>query len=118
MDGDFHMNFWTGGKAWLNQRVVRINGLNGVETAFLKYALEKPIHDMNATIIGTTVAHLGAKHLKLIDILIPTREILHEAQELFCSTQSQIITLSNQSRRAHEIRDLLLPRLMNGEIAV
>ena len=118
MDGDFHMNFWTGGRAWLNQRVVRLRGLNGVETAFLKYALEKPIQDINATIIGTTVAHLGARHLKQIGVLIPTKDILNEAQELFCSTQSQIVTLSNQSRRTQKIRNLLLRRLMNEEISV
>ena len=72
MDGDFHVNFWTGGKAWINQRVVRIRGIGDISDAFLRYALEKPIQDFNATIVGTTVAHLGAKHLKLIEVLIPT----------------------------------------------
>ena len=118
MDGDFHMNFWTGGKTWINQRVVRIKGAGNVSDAFLRYACEKPIQDFNATIAGTTVAHLGAKHLKLIELLIPPRGILYEAQNFFDSTQSQIVALSNQSRLAKNARDLLLPRLMNREVVV
>lgn len=116
MDGIFHMNFWTGGKAWINQRVVRIQGLGGVNTGFLRYACEKPIQDFNATIEGTTVAHLGAKHLKTIEILIPSGEILKETQQIFEATRSQIVYLSKQLRIAADARDLLLPRLMNGEI--
>ena len=118
MDGDFHMNFWAGGKAWINQRVVKISGLNDISTAFLRYALEKPIQDFNATIAGTTVAHLGAKHLKLIKILIPTKDILHKIQTFLRSTQKQIVILSNQSRHAQDARDLLLPHLMRGEVVV
>ena len=116
MDGDFHMNFWTGGKTWINQRVVRIKGAEDVSDAFLRYACEKPIQDFNATIAGTTVAHLGAKHLKLIKVLIPPKGILYEAQDFFDSIQSQIVALSNQSRLAKKARDLLLPRLMDGEV--
>ena len=118
MDGDFHMNFWTGGKTWINQRVVRIKGTGGVSDAFLRYACEKPVQDFNATIVGTTVAHLGAKHLKIIEILIPPKGILYDAQDFFDSTQSQIVALSNQIRLAKNASDILLPRLMNGELAV
>jgi type I restriction enzyme S subunit len=118
MDGDFHMNFWTGGKTWINQRVVRLKGVGDFNDAFLRYACEKPIQDFNATIAGTTVAHLGAKHLKLIGLLIPPKGLLYEAQDFFGSTQAQIVALSNQSRLAKNARDILLPRLMNGEVAI
>ena len=117
MDGDVQMNFWTGGKAWINQRVVRISGLDDISDAFLRYALEKPIQDFSATIAGTTVAHLGAKHLNLIKVLIPTKDILHKIQTFLRSTQKQLVILSNQIRHAQDARDLLLPRLMSGEIA-
>ena len=112
MDGDFHMNFWTGGTAWINQRVVRIRGRGDFCDAFLRYSLEKPIRDFNASIAGTTVAHLGAKHLKLIRVLIPTKSILDVMQESLRSVQSQIVVLTSQSRRTRNARDLLLPRLI------
>ena len=118
MDGDFHMNFWTGGAAWINQRVVRIRGLGTFGDAFLRYSLEKPIQDFNATIVGTTVAHLGAKHLKHIEVLIPTKSILNEIQGSLRSVQSQIVALSTQSRRAQNARDLLLLPLMNGKVSI
>ena len=97
MDGDFHMNFWTGGTAWINQRVVRIRGLGDFSDAFLRYTLEKP---------------------KRIEVLIPTKSILHEIQGSLRSVQSQIVVLSNQSRRAKKVRDLLLSPLMNGEVSI
>lgn len=118
MDGEFHMNFWTGGPAWLNQRVVRLRGKGRVSTAFIRYACEKPIQDLNATIVGTTVAHLGAKHLKLIEVLLPPAALLALAQTSLEANRAQIVTLARQSAAAGRARDLLLPRLMNGEVTV
>ncbi|MBN4064695.1 restriction endonuclease subunit S [Dehalococcoides mccartyi] len=118
MDGDFHMNCWTGGKAWINQRVVRIKGVPGVGDTFLRYACQRPIEIFNATIVGTTVAHLGAKHLNLINVLIPDEMIFNKAQEFFDSVGSQLVILAQQIRTARRARDLLLPRLMNGTVTL
>ena len=118
MDGDFHVNFWYGGKAWINQRVVRISQQGRLNAAFLRYAIEKPINDFNETISGTTVAHLGAKHLKLIEVLVPDGLVLNEALRHFETIQQQLVVLHHQISAAAKARDLLLPRLMSGEVAV
>ena len=118
MDGIFHQNYWTGGKAWINQRVVRLKGIRDVTDAFLRYACQKPIQDLNKSIAGTTVAHLGAKHLRQVVVLVPASYVLSAAQELFGSVQRQVVTLAKEARCAAQARDLLLPRLMRGEITV
>lgn len=118
MDGEFHMNFWYGGKAWINQRVVRLSSQEKLNDAFIRYAVEKPIRDFNETISGTTVAHLGAKHLETITILVPAGDVLNQALSHFETIQQQLVVLHHQIFRAAEARDLLLPRLMSGEVAV
>lgn len=118
MDGDFHMNFWVGGKAWINQRVVRISPSNNLTTGFLRYALEQPIQFFNSTIVGTTVAHLGAKHLNTINVIVPPQHLLIQINEILEVIRKQIVVLGKQCQVLAQARDLLLPRLMNGEIAV
>ena len=119
MDGTFHQSFWTGGKAWINQRVVRISsGNDAVGDAFLRYACEQPICDLNLSIVGTTVAHLGAKHLQRIHIMLPPKSLLSRVSQILESTRWQIVTLAKQRIAATQARDLLLPRLMNGEISI
>ncbi|MDO8941359.1 MAG: restriction endonuclease subunit S [Methylicorpusculum sp.] len=118
MDGDFHMNYWAGGKAWLNQRVVMLEGKELLTTGFIKHAVEKPIKDFNETITGTTVRHLGAKHLKMINVIFPKGPLLDQANCFFEDIRNQVVLIAQQNRALNKARDLLLPKLMSGEIAV
>ncbi|TXI26384.1 MAG: restriction endonuclease subunit S [Nitrosomonas oligotropha] len=118
MDGDFHMNFWAGGKAWLNQRVVKLEGISPFTTGYIKHAVQKPIQDFNQTITGTTVRHLGAKHLKMIEVVLPAAALLDQANSFFEDVRNQVVFLSQQNRSLNRARDLLLPKLMSGDITV
>lgn len=118
MDGEFHMGLWAGGEAWLNQRVVRIRRRGSVADYLLFNLLREPIRILNETITGTTVVHLGAKELKRIQVLLPPNALLALVSDLFEPLGKQIVSLKLQSRQLRAARDLLLPRLMTGEIAV
>ncbi len=118
MDGDFHMNFWAGGTAWLNQRVVRLLGKGCLSTGLLRNSIEKQIKDLNETITGTTVKHLGAKHLKQIELLIPPTILLNQANEFCDSIRNMVVNLSVGNLQLAKTRDLLLPKLMSGAIAI
>ena len=118
MDGDFHMNFWVGGEAWLNQRVTKIDAGGRMTVGLLRFALEEPIKKLNETITGTTVKHLGAKHLKQIKLKVPPSGLLAQANEFFENTREMVVNLSVQIQKLAQARDLLLPRLMKGKITV
>jgi type I restriction enzyme S subunit len=118
MDGDFHMGLWAGGDAWLNQRVVRIKSKGDIDDYLLFNMLRDPIRALNETITGTTVVHLGAKELKAILLLVPPHALLSLASGRFAPIGQQIVSLKLQNRQLRAARDLLLPRLMSGEIAV
>ncbi len=116
MDGDFHMCRWADGLAYLNQRVARIRSLGPLTQYHLHLALEQPIRHFNDSISGTTVAHLGKRHLQEIALLVPCDPILELAQETFQPMFDLEITLRKQNGVLEAARDLILPRLISGDV--
>ncbi|MCY4257203.1 MAG: restriction endonuclease subunit S [bacterium] len=118
MDGDFHMCRWADGLAYLNQRVARLRTKGPMNQLHLHLALEQPIHKFNETIIGTTVAHLGKRHLEQIWVMQPHPLILATANQSFQPIFELESNLRKQNRVLRKARDLLLPRLISGELDV
>lgn len=67
---------------------------------------------------GSTMPNLSAGALKKVPILCPPSKLQSLFVEAVDSQFELIETLSEQNQRLAQARDLLLPRLMNGEIAV
>jgi len=118
MDGDFHMTKWAGGEAYLNQRVARFRPRAGLPSYYLFLAPRGPIQHFNSTITGTTVAHLGKKHLVTVDIVAPNSEIVKKIRDLFQPLLDMESNLHLRNANLRRTRDLLLPRLISGEIDV
>lgn len=119
MDGDFHMCRWSAGDAWLNQRVARLRpAIPDVSAYGLFLALEKPVADWNRAIVGTTVAHLGKRHLELIKIITPSRPIAARIANVLNPIFDLEIALRKATRCLRAARDLLLPNLISGAIDV
>ena len=114
MDGEFHINTWCGGTAYLVQRTCRIMPKNADLRGYLLLAIYEPIKFFEKTVVGATVAHLGKKHLDSIILTIPTSELYSQLQEFFFKRQDLML----QNRKLAESRDRLLPKLMNGELEV
>lgn len=118
MDGDFHMCIWSSGHALQNQRVAKFESSNAIGNHHLFLALELPIQIWNKSIVGTTVAHLGDMHIKAIQIVWPTEQFLSKANRILEPMAEQIIALKRQIQNLRRTRDLLLPRLLSGQINV
>ena len=119
MDGIFHMCLWNGEKAYLNQRVVQMRSKKvGLSNLFLFLALAPQVKFWETAIAGTTVAHLGDKHLKKMVILVPDDEMLKKSNALFETIMVEKTELLNQNKNLIKQRDLLLPRLMSGKLEV
>ena len=119
MDGIFHMCMWNGEKAYQNQRVVKLTSkTDKISNYFVFLAVQPQIKFWEQTIAGTTVAHLGDKHLKRMSILIPSEEILKPATVKFNLLMKQKNFLFKQTQNLSRQRDLLLPRLMSGKLQV
>ena len=119
MDGIFHMTLWTGERALQNQRTVRVTSkIKNLSNYYLYFSLYPQIKALEQMIVGTTVAHLGDKHLKKITILIPEDKILKMSYERFEPMMNRIYSLQQQITNLIQQRDLLLPRLMSGKLEV
>ena len=67
---------------------------------------------------GATVLHLKPKHIENWEAVAPPTALRGLFSEQFSAILQQVDNLELQSAKCAEARDLLLPRLMNGEIAV
>jgi type I restriction enzyme, S subunit len=118
MDGDFHMCIWSSGHAFQNQRVARFESNGEIGNLHLFLALEKPIQEFNKAIVGTTVAHLGDMHIKTIQIVWPPAKLRAKARDVLEPMSEQTIALKRQIQNLRRTRELLLPRLLSGQVNV
>jgi len=118
MDGDFHMCIWSSGHAFQNQRVAKFESKGEIGNYHLFLALELPIQTWNKSIVGTTVAHLGDMHIKTIQVAWPPATLLTKAREILEPMSEQIIALKSQIQNLRRTRDLLLPRLLSGQVTL
>lgn len=118
MDGDFHLNRWSGGDAWLNQRVARLRPKEGLSSLHIMLAVASPIRRLNRTITGTTVAHLGKRHLEELELPLPDGDGTAQVTATFEALGETLLTLQKQNRACARVRDLLLPRLVTGRLDI
>jgi len=112
------MAVWHDGDALLNQRVARFRPKLDVPVLWLFHALREPIGYFNATITGTTVAHLGDRHLRTIEILVPHDDLLEATRAHLDPIGRLIRILRKKNNVLRATRDLLLPKLISGEIDI
>ncbi len=67
---------------------------------------------------GASVPTLDRKSVHRVDILIPSLSMLRSFDEFAADVYEQIKCLNTQNQKLRAARDLLLPRLMSGELAV
>lgn len=114
MDGEFHINSWSGNDAYLVQRSCCFKPYNPYMKGWLLWAIYEPIKFFEKTVVGATVSHLGKKHIDTIMLLTAPDQFYEPFSAIFEKRQ----TLLNQNRKLAEARDRLLPKLISGEIEV
>jgi type I restriction enzyme S subunit len=73
-------------------------------------------HQVASYANGTTVLHLSVDGLKKPLIAVPPRELVHRFDEIVVPMFQKQESLAAESGTLGELRDLLLPKLMSGEI--
>ena len=98
----------------------RIRPLNDLDHHFLYYSLyhKGTSGQMAGLFTGATIKHLPREKLALVELDIPPPTLMRQFADQIMPIERQRAVLGNAIERAAEARDLLLPRLMSGEIAV
>jgi len=99
----------------------QINAVIPVEY-FLRYysyfALKELKPRLDAIGGGVTMANVSKGKFESMDVLRPASTLLRSFDEFTSPVFNQIKTLGQQNQKLRQARDLLLPRLMSGELAV
>jgi type I restriction enzyme S subunit len=119
MDGNFHINYWNRDNCYLNQRSLRIRSNNeSISEIQARYSIEPFIQAREKNVSKTTVAHLSAKDVNDLKILKADNEFQIKANTFFNSNLEKIVSNRIQNQKLTELRDWLLPMLMNGQVRV
>ena len=118
MDGIFHMCNWSGGNAYLNQRVARLRPLNDASKYYLFHAVKPNIERLNNEIVGTTVQHLSKGDFDRMKLIVPEEKIMRKFKEIVDPIYFEEIKLRLKNQNLRKTRDLLLPKLISGQVDV
>ena len=114
MDGYFHMNFWFSNNDYINQRIVRFRKTL-ISTLILNFQIKPFIKFKESMAKGSTVGHLSDKDLKQLFIAIPNDNSISDR---FDSILNMITKNNSEIQKLTDLRDRLLPLLMNGQVEV
>ena len=108
---------WTGGQGALNQHLFKVTS-EAVPKWFFFYWISEHIAAFRAIAASkaTTMGHIQRHHLHEALTIVPTPEFLLEADCVIGPLFDQAIQNSIESERLCQLRDLLLPSLLTGEI--
>ena len=118
MDGEFRSYVWGGEESWLNQRICAFIPKENFSKAFVINSIIEPLSRIESTEIATTVIHLGKNDIDKIMIIIPSREILLMFNKIAQPFYDSMVKYKLENQTLSKIRDILLPKLLSGEIRV
>lgn len=117
--GSLLVDFWCGGTCGLNQHLFKVTSAKYDKWfyyAWTKHHLDRFI--AVAADKATTMGHIKRDELAKATVLIPAEADYKRIRELIQPVYDLIIANRIENKRLAEIRDILLPKLMSGEIDV
>lgn len=85
---------------------------------FLLFNLLSRKEEIEGLAKGTTFKEINKSTFRAMDIVMPSESLVTEFQQIAYDILRQIRILKRQEQKLQQARDLLLPRLMSGEIPV
>lgn len=104
------------GKFWVNNHAHIMTGKNGftVESLYLFFKQT----NVKEIVTGAVQPKINQSNLKALKVRIPTHIVMNEFNQITAPLFSLFRRNTEENFRLAELRDTLLPKLMNGEIDV
>lgn len=98
----------------------RIRSRDNIDPEYLYYSLRHAGQSgyLATLFTGATIKHLPREKLEKVTVVVPTKSLIDSFINVIRPIENQLGLLDAANKRASNARDLLLPRLMNGEIEV
>ena len=102
----------------MNQSCYALAAKNGLGQIFLYFALVEGVAQFRSRAVGAVFEAIVIDTFKRIPFIEPSGSLIDAFNEFGTPIVKQIDRLATQNRFLVKARDLLLPRLMSGEVAV
>ena len=113
------VHMWTGGQGVLNQHIFNVRSKE-YPKSFCYYILNEYVKVFKkiAETRKTTMGHITIDHLKQAYVLVPPLDLINALDNKIKPIFDSIITHRKEQQSLANIRDFLLPLLMNGQVTV
>lgn len=113
------VKIWSGGKGALNQHIFKVTS-SKFPKSFFYYELVNYLQHfkMMAENRKTTMGHITQDHLKQSRIIIPKIELTLKLENIISPIFNKKLNNEGENQKLTELRDWLLPMLMNGQVRV
>jgi type I restriction enzyme S subunit len=101
-----------------NQGFISILPRDPSARMYLLYNLMHRVAEIRSHAGGATYKEISKGKFKALSIVVPAAGLLQEFETQSSELHGQVRLLHRMNQRLSEARDLLLPRLMSGEVAV
>jgi Restriction endonuclease S subunits len=112
------VNEWGEGPALLNQHLFKVIPHNELHKRLVRFAVEAAIPELTGHAVGATMQHIRRSaldnHLMLVPDDITAAAFAGQADPMM----DAVLNLTAQNRELTQARDLLLPKLMSGQLDV
>ncbi|HEM5997125.1 TPA: restriction endonuclease subunit S [Streptococcus suis] len=110
---------WGGEKGALNQHIFKVTS-EKYPKSFIYNELRSylKVFKTIAELRKTTMGHITQDHLKQAMIIIPPNDLIDEIHNRISLILKQQLDLKQQNQELSQLRDWLLPMLMNGQVKV
>ena len=111
--------FWGGEKGALNQHIFKVTS-EKYPKSFIYNELRSylKVFKTIAELRKTTMGHITQDHLKQAMIIVPPNDLIDEIHNRISPILKQQLDLKQQNQELTQLRDWLLPMLMNGQARV
>lgn len=116
--GTLLVNIWNSGKGLLNQHLFKVTPKDKKDYFLLYLSLKQALDQFQNRTVGSTMKHIRKKELEAVSFLYPKDVLLFDFNEFIRPILGQIQNLQKSNNQLKKSRDLLLPKLMSGEIPV
>jgi len=101
-----------------NQGFISVVPPDTIFSTFLLFQLSERVEEIRTMGSGSTYPEVSRGKFREFQVLMPPRRLVVDFDEQASLMLKQIRVLKQQNQKLRAARDLLLPRLMSGEIAV
>lgn len=112
------VNEWSEGPALLNQHLFKVVPKYPTYKRLIRFAVEAAIPLLLGQSVGATMQHIRRSALDGHSMLLPDRTVADAFAALVDPMMDMVLNLQGQNRHLSATRDLLLPKLMSGQLDV